>query len=997
MFRHLPRSWRRSIRAFALAGTFWLAGSANSSAQEVVTSLADNNGPGTLRTALSTAAAGDIISFAPGLTGTITLVAPLPIISQNQTISGAGASITISGGNTTRVFFADQGAINISNLTIVSGNATGGAGGSAGINGLGVGGGGGMGAGGGLYVNNNANVTLQSVNFKNNIAVGGGGGSSVANTGGLEGGGGGGLGGAGGSSLGAAGGGGGGLYGPGGNNTQFGGGGGGGQVTAGGVDASTTTGGGGGSITTAGATGAAGGAGGAPSGGAGGVNVAAGTAGGTGGGGGGGGAFGPGGAGGTHGGGGGAGDGAGGAGGDHGGGGGGSSFVNAGIGGNGGFGGGGGGGVAGLPGAASGTGGFGGGNGGDVNAFSGGGGGSGFGGAVFVRQGGTITVIDGQLPGGNAVAAGMGASGGGLFPNGPNGTAAGGAFYLNGVTLDYITSAGGVSVIGNDIAGSGSLFKDGAGTLNLLGASTYAGPTTISLGTLLVNGSITSSVFVGPAGVLGGTGKVGPTVVDGTIAPGNNAPGRLTVTGGYVQDPGSVYEVFLNPAQHSSLIQVLGAARINGGILEAVPQPGAYTGGLRYTILTATQGESGVFDDLVSMIGRPVTVLYQGNKILLITALLPNELTAAASTFNQASVLNLLRTSSVPALQSLLFDITFQTPTGAKSALDQLSGAVYASLVSYSRTNALINGQMLFDQLGDTLERPDGCGDNADPNDPYSNGWNAWVRFTGTTGASANNRDSSGLNSTSTGILLGLDRWLDQGTRVGFYGAYNHAPLNVQWLDQTATLDGYEIGLTGSQTFGPWYAMGFAGYGNDHYGVARSTIIQDFYGSYNTGHYAGNLGNAGFEGGRAIELGDCRLQPLAGVQYLYLKQEGLTEDGDHISNLSVPGMTGDALWTSLGTRFYYTTSIDSITMEVRATARYLHDLLGDRPGAAMQLAGGGGPFVVYGARMGANLCWAGLGFSVGYRETARVFLDYNVLTSDRETIHMGTGGFEVRW
>ena len=52
-------------------------------------SLADNNGAGTLRTALSTAAAGDTISFAPGLTGTITLTSPLPIISQNQTITGA--------------------------------------------------------------------------------------------------------------------------------------------------------------------------------------------------------------------------------------------------------------------------------------------------------------------------------------------------------------------------------------------------------------------------------------------------------------------------------------------------------------------------------------------------------------------------------------------------------------------------------------------------------------------------------------------------------------------------------------------------------------------------------------------------------------------------------------------------------------------------------------------------------------------------------------------
>jgi len=191
--------------------------------------------------------------------------------------------------------------------------------------------------------------------------------------------------------------------------------------------------------------------------------------------------------------------------------------------------------------------------------------------------------------------------------------------------------------------------------------------------------------------------------------------------------------------------------------------------------------------------------------------------------------------------------------------------------------------------------------------------------------------------------------------------------------------------------------MGFAGYGHDHYSVARSIDINDFYSSYDSSNLSANLANIGLEGGRVVDLGDCRLQPLAGFQYLNLHQESVTENGDGISNLSVPGLSGQALWTSLGTRFYYSTSIDSISFEMRGTARLLHNMLGDQPGAVLQLAGGGTPFVVFGTRTGSDLCWAGLGFSVGYRETARVFLDYNVLTSDRETIHMGSGGFEVRW
>jgi large repetitive protein len=361
-------------------------------------------------------------------------------------INGAGYSL--DGANAYRGLFVFGGNVDVNNLNIANTLAQGGAGGVEG-------GGGGAGLGGGLFVAAGAAVTIDAVTFTGDLARGGAGGSFSNGSNVGTGGGGGGMGTAGSSGFvnhGYSG-----FYvtegDPGGtlgltvpghaNYVQSAAGGkstgGFGSLSAG-ADGGFGGGGGGGAMSTQ--TSASG------------SSYSAGGHGGFGGGGGAAGAYS------------------------------GSNLVGN-VGGIGGFGGGGGRSAGGQLGAA---GGFGAGNGGGVGPGTygaGGGGGLGAGGAVFVQQGGSLTIAGGAVSG-NSVTGGLGDHGGG------NGQALGSGIFIQGNQgIVFAPGAGESAVISDLIAdqggngGSGHVEIAGTGTVHFAAANTYVGGTTIDSGSTL--------------------------------------------------------------------------------------------------------------------------------------------------------------------------------------------------------------------------------------------------------------------------------------------------------------------------------------------------------------------------------------------------------------------------------------------------------------------------------------------------------------------------------
>lgn len=171
------------------------------------------------------------------------------------------------------------------------------------------------------------------------------------------------------------------------------------------------------------------------------------------------------------------------------------------------------------------------------------------------------------------------------------------ALDLNAATRTFTVQNGAAAidaVLSGAVSGTGAsstFVKDGAGTLSITSANTYAGGTLISAGTLLVNnssgsGTGTGAVSIGSAGTLGGSGIItGLVATAGTSS--SLAPDRLTLSGGLNASAGATFYFELGTS--SDLLSLAsgvftGSSAANGLIFN-FSNAGGLLAGVTYTLI----------------------------------------------------------------------------------------------------------------------------------------------------------------------------------------------------------------------------------------------------------------------------------------------------------------------------------------------------------------------------------------------------------------------------
>ena len=172
-------------------------------------------------------------------------------------------------------------------------------------------------------------------------------------------------------------------------------------------------------------------------------------------------------------------------------------------------------------------------------------------------------------------------------------------------------------------------------------------------------------------------------------------------------------------------------------------------------------------------------------------------LASAAETANQRAVANVADTDALTS--PLLQRLTSLFPEQAPSALDQLSGELHASTQAALIENSRVLRQAVLDRQR--------LAQDSRASGPEATNPGVWVQLPRQSGQLAGDNGTARTSHSSTGILVGFDHQLEQGTRLGVVAGSGSSEVKAGPRGK-ASVDTYQLGLHAGHT---WDAFGLYG------------------------------------------------------------------------------------------------------------------------------------------------------------------------------------------
>jgi autotransporter-associated beta strand protein len=566
----------------------------------------------------------------------------------------------------------------------------------------------------------------------------------------------------------------------------------------------------------------------------------------------------------------------------------------------------------------------------------------------------------------------------------------------NDATLIFDQDQDGVFT--GDLLGTGTLVKQGSGALVIDAEQGFTGNTIIRNGSLLVGAGssgarLFSTFVVETGGQLQGSGSVGS--VDNAGALTSDFGAQLFVDGDYTQRASGWTRIGLT-SDGPGFIRVARFASLAGNL--EVFSAGGYSGEGNYNILTAEQVE-GTYDEVVlpDLPLLDIAVAYTPTSVNLDISRNETAYIELAVTPNQQAVAGAL--AELPS-GNLVNAVTGLGADELPAAYDSLSGEVHASTASAMIGEANLIGSTVNDRMRQAcssgsnqnarlLLAPNGLAEYR--NEPCTESISAWGLNIGQPGQQdykndawgqtiagrgklKGNSNTSSLERSSAGMMIGFDRKWDEEWRVGVAAGYLESTVKASDRRSESDVTSYVMSAYASRHDGNFNTRLGISHSLHEIESKRDISIANFSQRAKADYDARTTQLFG-ELSYVFDLESIALEPFAALSHSRYRSDRATEKGGDAS-LSTKNKH-NVTQSTTGLRAAKRLDLnDDIDMVVRGSLGWQHTFGSNEAEGRMRFVQGGDSFKVDGSPMSKDAAVVGAGVDMAVSERSRLAANY---------------------
>src|SRR5262249_14985900 len=326
-----------------------------------------------------------------------------------------------------------------------------------------------------------------------------------------------------------------------------------------------------------------------------------------------------------------------------------------------------------------------------------------------------------------------------------------------------------------------------------------------------------------------------------------------------------------------------------------------------------------------------------------------------------------------------------QTADGARQAFDALAGEVFGSVhntqageAQFARSGMLgrmrqmayagapgpygalgFAGPQLAYTAGDARAAYPVKAAPGSPDRPHD--LTFWAQGLSGWGHAESDGNAAPLKSKFAGFLSGVDAWFGDMWRAGLVAGYLRSNVNVDARLSSADIDSVQLGAYAGGHLGAFNVRGGASVSFDSIDTSRAVFFPGFTDQAKA-RFHGNVGQVLGQIGYGVPLGQVAVEPLAGLAYVHVHDNGFLERGG-VAALSGASARENIGYSSLGVRVATALSLANGTVLIpRGSLQWQHAFGDVTPAAALAFQGTGSAFSVAGIPIARDAALVEAGF-----------------------------------